>query len=85
MYRRLKTVMVREVAEDLLLLDLERQKIHQLNQVASFIWRNCDEAGAPEEIAARLAIEFEVEEHTAHKDVIETLGKLRSLNLIVDV
>jgi hypothetical protein len=75
--------MVREVDREILLLDTESDQIHQLNQTASFIWRRCDEAASAEEIAALLATEFEVEEDTALKDVVEVLGKLRALNLIL--
>lgn len=84
MRRRLGTVMVREIEQEVLLLDQVSGQIHQLNQTAAFIWRKCDETSV-QEIAAQLAIEFEVEEHTAFKDVLETLGKLKRLNLVQDV
>ena len=84
MRRRLGTVMVREIEQEVLLLDPASGQIHQLNLTAGFIWRKCDETSA-EEIAAQLAIEFEVEGDSAFKDVVETLGKLKRLNLIQDV
>jgi hypothetical protein len=82
--RRLEGVMAREVVNDMLLLDTVSGQIHQLNETASFIWRTCDEVPCIEAIAAMLANEFEVQHDIALKDVIDTLTKLRDLNLIVE-
>ena len=83
--RRLKAVMVRPVDQELLLLDTASNLIHQLNQTASFIWQKCDDARSSEEMARLLATEYEVGYATALRDVVQTLEKLRELNLIVDV
>jgi hypothetical protein len=77
-------VMVRELDADLLLLDVDSDRIHQLNRTARFIWQRCDGKQTAEEIADLLATEFAVESRVALKDVIETLGKLQALNLLVD-
>jgi hypothetical protein len=76
--------MVREVDNEVLLLDTESDRIHQLNGTASFIWRRCDEAGSPEEIAALVASEFDVDKDVALRDVIETLARLCALNLLTE-
>ena len=83
--RRLKSVMVRPVDQELLLLDTASNLIHQLNQTASFIWQKCDDARSSEEMARLLATEYEVGYATALRDVVQTLEKLRELTLIVDV
>ena len=82
--KRLDAVMVREVEPEVLLLDTEADQIHQLNQTASFIWRRCEEVGSAEELAALVAAEFDVGYDLILKDVVETLDRLRALNLIVD-
>jgi hypothetical protein len=82
--RRLGTVMIHEVDPEVLLLDTEADQIHQLNETASFIWRKCDEVGSANEMAVLLAKEFDVGQDIALMDVVETLNKLRALNLIVD-
>ena len=82
--KRLGTVMVREVDPEVLLLDTEADQIHQLNQTASFIWRKCEEVGSAEELAALVAAEFDVGQDLILKDVVETLDKLRVLNLLVE-
>ena len=80
--RRPNELMVREVEGDLLILDLEAGKIHQLNQTASYIWRHIDAAPAPEHLARILGESFDVDEQVALRDVLEALRRFRELNLI---
>jgi len=80
--RRLDSVMVREVDGELLLLDTNSNRIHQLNRTASFIWQRCDNVASEAELAAELALEFDVEEVQALNDVTKTLHTLRSLELV---
>ena len=82
--RRLGSVVARTVDRDLLLLDTESELIHQLNETASFIWNRCDGGNSAAEIAQLLADEFAVESNVALNDVVETLKKLREVNLVVD-
>lgn len=82
--RRHEGIMVRAVVDDMLLLDTESGEIHQLNETASFIWRNCEEAPSIEGLARLLASAFEVAHDVAARDVEEVLGRLRALNLVVE-
>ena len=82
--RRDGSVMVREVDGEFLVLDTLSNQLHHLNRTASFIWRMCDEATMPQTIASALAAEFAVDEETALTDVLETLIKLRSINLLTN-
>ncbi len=77
--------MVRHLNQEVLLLDTVSNQIHQLNQTAGFIWQRCDEARSSEEMARRLAAEYEISYDEAIRDVVQTLEKLRGLNLIVEV
>lgn len=81
--RRESGLAIREVNGEVLVLDTESDKIHQLNRTASFIWHKCGEVESEADIAALLASEFDVEEHIALKDVAETLIRLRALKLIM--
>lgn len=83
--RQLKAVIVRELDQELLVLDTESNQVHHLNETASFIWRKCDDTTLAEELALLLANAFNVEQGTALNDVVETLQKLRALNLLVEV
>lgn len=74
---------LRRVGDELLLLDEERKRIHQLNQTATFIWDVSDRVADLAEIARLLADEFEVNEAAALKDVLEVVSTLRGLKLLV--
>ena len=76
--------MVREVDGEILVLDTLSNQVHQLNRTASFIWRMGNEGTLPQTIASALAAEFTVDEATVFTDVVETLAKLRSLNLLAN-
>ena len=82
--RRDESVMVREVDGEILVLDTLSNQVHQLNRTASLIWRLFGEEASPEAIAAALTAEFAVDEQTALNDVLETLRRLRSLNLLTE-
>ena len=62
----------------------EHDLIHQLNKTATFIWEHCDGQQSAAEIANAVSENFEVDEATAIKEVIETLEKLQNLQLIGD-
>lgn len=81
--QRNDSVSVREVDGELLLLDTQALRIHQLNRTASVIWRMHEEGAAPQAIASALAVQFDVDEATALGDVSLTLTSLRSLSLLV--
>ena len=77
-------VKVRAIGDDLLLLNTNTHRIHQLNATASFIWRCCERSVSAEEIAKMMSGRFAVDEHKALQDVVETLDRLRELCLVVD-
>lgn len=82
--RRTAAVLVRKVEHDLLLLDTESNRIHQLNDTARFIWQKCDGEQSAESIAEMLTDAYSVETSTALQDVVETLNNLQALNLVVE-
>jgi hypothetical protein len=82
-HRRNAGMVVRLVGDECLVLDLETDRIHQLNATASFIWNNFDRAPTPDAMANLLALEFDVAQDTALSDVESTLRTLRELKLIV--
>ena len=48
-------LIVKEVADEVLVYDLDRNKAHCLNQAAALIWEHCDGKTSINEIAARVA------------------------------
>ncbi len=82
--RRTEGVFIREVVDDMLLLDTQSGQIHQVNQTAAFIWRNCEEVPSVERLAELLAIEFDVGQDIAVKDITDALRRFRELNLLIE-
>ena len=76
-------LILRRVRQELLLLDTEFEKIHQLNETASFIWDKWEHVPDAVEIARLLAQKFDVEEHVVFNDVSAMVGRLRELKLLV--
>jgi hypothetical protein len=72
----------RKVDDDLLIVDQENGKIHQLNQTATFIWSLCDGKSSVEEIVKKSFENFDIDENQISKDVNTTLENLIELNLI---
>jgi len=81
--KRRDDLILRRVQQELLLLDTEFNKIHQLNETASFIWDNWEQVPDVVEIAKLLAQKFDVGEDVALSDVSAMVGRLRELNLLV--
>jgi Coenzyme PQQ synthesis protein D (PqqD) len=77
-------VQSRLVEGEMIVLDREHDLIHQFNKTATFIWEHCDGQQSAAEIANALCENFEVDEATALKEVIETLERLQNLRLIGD-
>jgi len=77
-------MIVRELDDGILVLDMARGRIHQLNATAGLIWGKCDGVAGAADIAAYLAGEYDVEEGIVAKDVATTLSKLQALNLVTE-
>src|SRR5713101_10114468 len=73
--RRRDDLILRRVQQELLLLDTEFKKIHQLNETASFIWDKWEQVPNMVEIAKLLAQKFDVEEDVALNDVSAMVGR----------
>ena len=80
--RRRDGLLIHDLEDEVLVLDREADKIHQLNQTATFIWQRIEETPSTERMAELIAEAFEVEKQVAVRDVIETLNQLQSLNLV---
>lgn len=72
----------RKVDDELLIVDQDKGKIHQLNVSAEFIWSQCDGNNSVEEIVAKTFEKFDIEEEQVRKDVNSTLENLIELKLI---
>lgn len=82
--RKSDSILVREVKQEVVLLDTADDRVHQLNATASFIWNRCEQAHTPEELAKWLAEAFDVDADVALQDTRAMLGTLRELKLVQD-
>jgi hypothetical protein len=81
--RRRTALAIRDLGDELLVLDIKRNRIHQLNRTASFIWHNCEGPSSVEDIAAAMVQAFDVANDTAMADVERVLGQLQELDLVM--
>ena len=75
-------LVTRNVDEEVLIVDQERDKIHQLNLSAGFIWSQCDGNNSVEDIVTKTFEKFDLDKDQIRKDVNSTLENLIEKNLI---
>lgn len=79
-YAREDGLVVREVADETLIYDLERHKAHCLNQSAAFVWRHCDGRRSVPDITKLL--EKELKTPVGDEVVWFTLQRLEKASLL---
>ncbi len=76
-------LLVRELAGELVVYDLERHEAHCLNRTAAFVFKQCDGRSSVAEIASRLQAEFGA--HADEDDVWQALEQLDGARLLAHV
>jgi len=79
---RQQGVVSRRSDEELLLLDTDADKIHQLNPTAGFIWEKLTEGRSDAQIAQMLCDAFDVSLDQARADVEATVRAFREQGLL---
>lgn len=64
------------------LLDLETKRYYRLNATAARIWKGLEQALPPDQIAAALVREFDVDPALARTELDRELGELRAKGLV---
>lgn len=82
-----KKLLKREIAGESFLVPLgktvyDANGLFVLTELGAFIWDLLPEAENEEEILKRILEEYEVDAHTAKKDLEEFLDKLRTMGII---
>lgn len=72
----------RIVEGEVVILDKQSGKIHQLNSTASFVWNRLDGHTSLPEIVSDLVREFDVEFEIARADVARVVADLVRLELV---
>jgi hypothetical protein len=80
--RRITTVHVEELGDELCIYDWQRNQVHTLNATAVSIWQQCDGRTSPEQMADRLRAELQAPD----AEVLVNLGlnQLREARLLQD-
>lgn len=81
-YVQCEGLTIQSVDDEMLILDVSKDKIHQLNQTACFVWANCNGANSQEMLADLLVEQYEVDPSTAKEDVSVIVQELLNLELI---
>ena len=81
--RRTEGLVVRRAGDELVVLDLDSELVHNLNDTASLIWENVDELGSSERLARLLVERFEISADTALSDVRAIVEQMESVRLLV--
>ena len=83
--RRLDRLAYKAIGNETIILDTKINKeVHQLNEVASFVWNLCDGEHDFDSIVREVYKEFEVEENCASLDVQLLIAELSNKSLLVD-
>jgi len=75
-------LLVRDVGDEILILDTVADQIHQLNVSASLIWRLAESGLQEKEVAEALEKRFDISHDQAVRDTEATLRSLRDLRLL---
>ena len=77
-------LVVEESDEELIVLDKDGKRVHQLNQTAALIWKGLTEGLGTDEIATSLTDAFDVQLENAISDVRTAITQFRELGLLAD-
>jgi len=80
--KRRAGVRARRVDGQMVLLNRQRELVHQLNETAAHVWDRCDGEHTVTAIASELVDEFDVDVETAEKDVATVVGQLEDAGLV---
>jgi hypothetical protein len=72
----------RTVEGEVVVLDGQRQLVHQLNRTGGYIWDRCDGAHSVAMIARDVAQAFDVDAEAAENDVVNAVCQLETAGLV---
>jgi hypothetical protein len=75
-------VTVQHVDDEILVLDLRSERIHQLNATAAWIFTQCNGKNSIESITRDFAEYFSLDPETAASDVASTIEQLNQVMVI---
>jgi len=82
-FRRDTTLPFQEIQGQAVIVVPARRELHELDEAASFLWRQLAAARSVPDLVAALCGEFEVEADAAESDVRDFLKELEGKGLVV--
>ena len=81
-YKQCANLTVQSVDDEMLILDINKDQIHQLNPTACFIWSKCDGSHSENDLVKMLVDQYDIDINSAANDVSKVLTELQKLELI---
>lgn len=82
---RIEQLAYKTIGDETIILDTKvGREVHQLNEVASFIWNLCDGTHDIQSIAEEVCAEYDVDFQVALLDINEIVQELSAKKLLVD-
>jgi hypothetical protein len=75
----------REIDGEIVIISPEDSQVHELNETAALIWKHADGGQTVEEIAADIAVAYDVTSESARRDVAELIAHLEEKQLLTAV
>jgi hypothetical protein len=72
----------REINGEVVLLTPEDSRVHVLDEVGSRVWTLCADAVSIDSLASAIASEYEVDQETAARDIIDFVDRLVGLGVV---
>jgi methyltransferase-like protein len=82
MPERRKDLRTQRMGAETVLLDTANERVHQLNEVGTFILDRCDGTSTVDDIVAAVAGHYEVAEDVALRDTAELLERMKALGIV---
>jgi len=83
MPKKRENLVVQAVDNEILILDLESNQIHQLNSSAGFLWSVYNGASTLDRLQAIYAAHYDVAPAAAEADVRNVIDQLLSIGLLI--
>lgn len=82
---RIERLAYKAIAGETIILDTKIGKeVHQLNEVASYVWELCDGLHEVDEIIKKVCEEFEIDTENATNDIHALLNELNEKSLLTE-
>jgi hypothetical protein len=80
--KRTEDLVIEAVLDEIVVADMARDKVHHLNEMAAFVWQQCDGEKTPEQIAALVLMKFHTDQ--AEELVWMSLDRLDKAHLLAE-